>query len=385
MGTLLMRTPEGAIVGTDGVATEIPGYLRLQAGPVVLEAAEEGEDGKPKARRFAMRPAYSGAPVDTWWGKFVIDLTGMDLGPPAKPILREHMRDRAVGQSDSVAIDESGIVVDGTLSRVSADGREVEGLGDEGFPFQSSIGFDIFRVEFIEGDDSKKVNGADFHGPGYVATKSFLREASFVSLGADKDTASVVLAGDDGGRLVEVARRVAVPPEEGHMVQQNAAGAAAPDPADTGGDGDMTRLARLRKAYPDHQGFALEQFDAGHDVGEAAPAFAALMSTEAAETNEAQAARIRELEAQVAAGGSPGTPFAAGEIQDRAGAPAGGFEHLDSDERAAKLWETDPAFRAQFQNEKEAGAYLRAETGKCVRIFAPATLGTVGAISGEDG
>jgi len=356
----------------DGAARQLPASLRLLEGRVGILAAEEAAEGEAsKPRRFAMSPAYSGAVVDTWWGRFVIDLAGMDVGPEVKPILREHIRDRAVGHSDSIKITDAGVEIEGNMSRTSRDGVEVAGLADEGFPFQASIGFDIGEVYYLSEDEARDVNGGKFEGPGYVATKTFLRESSFVALGADKDTASVVLAdhGNDG-RLVEVVRRE-VADQEVTMGDATAATPAAPADKPEG----LALLAELRETFPDDQEFALKMFDAGHDVATASVKFAALVQARAEEKAEADAARIAELEAAsekpTTTGAAP-LRFVAGEARDAAVADAPNLTGLEPDERAAAEWAANHNdVRAEFSSVEAYAAFLRADNSGRVRIYRP--------------
>ena len=66
-----------------------------------------------------------------------------------------------------------------------------------GFPWQSSLGANLLSPpEFVRPGESATVNGQSHDGPFYIARKSNLSEASFVSLGADSKT-SAVAAGEN--------------------------------------------------------------------------------------------------------------------------------------------------------------------------------------------
>jgi hypothetical protein len=82
-----------------------------------------------------MITAYSGEPVERVFGpKIVINVAGI-RAEQHMPILREHMRDRVAGFSRKSWHDRSNFYVSGELSRATGDGREVEKLADEGFPW----------------------------------------------------------------------------------------------------------------------------------------------------------------------------------------------------------------------------------------------------------
>ena len=76
---------------------------------------------------------------------------------------------------------------------VTVDAAVVLALADEGYPWQSSIGIWADEVKFIEGGQSVKVNGQMVDGPADIWVTSYVRECSFVSLGADAGTAAISL------------------------------------------------------------------------------------------------------------------------------------------------------------------------------------------------
>lgn len=136
--------------------------------------------------RFRMI-AYTGKSVDTlFWGRVVFDIAGMKLNDKL-PALREHMRDRPVGVIDQVAKSESQLVAEG-FYLASRDGEECRQLMVEGYPWQSSVGIWVKRVERLEKGEASEVNGKAFRGPGTIWRASYVRECSFVSLGADDRT-----------------------------------------------------------------------------------------------------------------------------------------------------------------------------------------------------
>lgn len=151
---------------------------------------EDGEPGTPKKRTFMMT-AKTGAPIVRWGQKLVIDVKGMRT-EKKMPVLRQHEADRIVGFGAAFK-DGSNLYVEGEFSSSTPDAQEVLDLADEGYPWQTSIGVWAEEIKFIEVGQKTKINGLDLEGPAEIWTKSFVREASFVSLGADPGTAAIAL------------------------------------------------------------------------------------------------------------------------------------------------------------------------------------------------
>jgi hypothetical protein len=150
--------------------------------------------------RFQML-AYAGAVIDfDWWGRVVFDLAGMRLDAKL-PALREHDRGRVVGVIDRTEKQPAILKAEGYFAGTT-DGREVEALIHEGFPFQASIGVFPDTVEEIKEGAQAAVNGSVFKGPGIVVRQAHIREISFCVLGADSQTSVAALAASAGG-LVE--------------------------------------------------------------------------------------------------------------------------------------------------------------------------------------
>jgi hypothetical protein len=153
-----------------------------------------GDDNKPKTFLIT---AYTGQIVDLgWFGKFVFDLQGIKAAAKM-PVLREHQRDRVVGFSKKAWVQEGNFLISGTFSQKTPDAQEVLDLGEEGFPWQASVGIWPLKIKVLESDkESAKVNGQEIVGPVEIWLESVVREVSFVSLGADDHTAAIVLSRD---------------------------------------------------------------------------------------------------------------------------------------------------------------------------------------------
>jgi hypothetical protein len=160
------------------------------AAPLNLEAPDGG--GKPK--EFLIT-AYSGKLLDLgWFGKIIIDLKGIKADPKM-PVLREHLRDRVVGFSKKAWVAEGNFLISGQFSQKTADAQEVLDLGEEGFPWQASVGIWPVKIKALASDkESVKINGQQITGPVEIWSESVVREVSFVSLGADDNTAAIVLS-----------------------------------------------------------------------------------------------------------------------------------------------------------------------------------------------
>jgi len=185
--------------------------LTLSA-PLELRAPEE--DGEPPS---FMITAYTGKAVDTWFGKIIFDVSGMSSREKL-PILREHQRDRVVGYGNRSWSQESNYYVSGRLSQSTLDGKEIMELAKEGFPWQASVGIWPMSIKVLDSDkETETVNGQEIKGPAEIWTESLVGEVSFVALGADGDTAAIVLS-DQGERVpVTISRNKTIDTEDHEM------------------------------------------------------------------------------------------------------------------------------------------------------------------------
>jgi hypothetical protein len=169
------------------------GVLTLSA-PVELAALAE-EESAP--RRFSIL-AYTGKIIDWgYWGRFIIDLSGMKLAKAKVPALLNHNRAQIVGTIDQGSGDDNGFYVAGAFSKITDAAKEVLGLADESFPWQASIGVQAKKIVQLAKDATMQVNGQTVTGPCDVWTESSVFETSFCPFGADDDTAAVSMAADN--------------------------------------------------------------------------------------------------------------------------------------------------------------------------------------------
>lgn len=172
----------------------------------LIQGTDDGAEGSaPKLRKFTMT-AYTGGKM--LLGGFpypvVVDLAGLKVPAKNRPILRDHDIGRIVGHTESIDINGSSIRLAGVLSGSNGYSKEVADSGDNGFPWQASIGASANRMVFVDKGESIEVNARKFTGPLYVARQATLREVSFVALGADDQTVAQMVASPSSSLTIEV-------------------------------------------------------------------------------------------------------------------------------------------------------------------------------------
>jgi hypothetical protein len=336
---------------------KVPSAMRLVSErSMIFAAAEKGDDEsgkKKKKRKFAMSPAYSGGAVRTWFGRMVVDLEGMEVPEGSMPILSDHDPSLRAGVATKLEKGDSLDVEGDLLDNETANGIARD--ADAGFPFQASIGFDIFRREWIDDGDAKEVNGQEFVGPGIVITKSALRETSVVTLGADSNTDSKIF-----GRAQPWPNRDTDTEDE---MDAKAFAAKYPEVVEAwkreGADAARTELGSMLEALPALPAFVAEQFAAGSSVESikvAAKLHADLTASQEGENDEIaklkadaakKAAEILKLKQQ---NGVDFTGAEDGELDDAAKKPASQLNYVEAKQR----WESDAKLRAEFGQRESA-------------------------------
>jgi hypothetical protein len=175
-------------------------------GPEVLEEGQKPED----APRSFLISAKTADPVDRWYGRMIIDIDGMRTEPKL-PILRSHDHDRVVGSGGSFK-DADHLYIEGDFSKVTEDAKEVLDLADEGSHGRRQSGSGRRKFFFVEAGASRVVNGMKVEGPIDVWTKSYVREVSFVTLGADSRTAAIALTNETGAKSASQPNSTEVKP-----------------------------------------------------------------------------------------------------------------------------------------------------------------------------
>ena len=207
--------------------------LIMSHGTVEIEAGE-GEDSGPG--KFSM-VAYTGRPMRPGgWRKehpLVLRVSGM-VSASQVPVHRDHDGGKIVGHADQVIASEGSVTVSGVLSAANEHSEGVKAASRNGFPWQSSVGANLIgKPRLLAAGKKENINGHDMVGPLYVAEKWALKEASFVSLGADGQTSAVAASEE-----LEMADNDHV---EAEVQEDVAASAATPDVAAKGSlDLDVT-------------------------------------------------------------------------------------------------------------------------------------------------
>jgi len=161
--------------------------------PVEILAAGDGSGGGKDQKRSFLITAYTGTVIDRLWGSLIIALSGIKT-KKKMPILREHECDRIVG-SGKTWTDENGLYASGNFSKVTHAAKEVLALADEGYPWQASMYVRAKKVKRLRDEkESEIVNGQEIKGPADIWLESEVGEVSFVSLGADGDTAAIAFS-----------------------------------------------------------------------------------------------------------------------------------------------------------------------------------------------
>jgi len=170
--------------------------LNLLSEQIQIEAAQPREDGRPALPRFSM-VAYTGGAmrIAGWRHPVVVDLAGLAIPSPSRPIRFGHDMQSGVGHTDRIEVSDGRLIAEGVVSRDTQAAREIVASARNGFPWQASIGASVEEFEFLREGQKATVNGHEFVGPVNVVRKATLGEISFVDLGADGATSATVAAG----------------------------------------------------------------------------------------------------------------------------------------------------------------------------------------------
>jgi len=242
--------------------TKPPEQLELTAQMDITAGADAG-DGKPPLPRFSM-VAYTGGPmrIAGWRYPLVVDLAGLAIPSPSRPIRFGHDASSGVGHTDSIRVQDGRLVAAGVVSRDTSVAREIVSSARNGFPWQASIGASVEQFEFVKEGQSVLVNGREFKGPLNVVRKATLGEISFVDLGADGNTSASVAASAREKGLMEVNdstitqdTRAAEGAETPAVAQdkekdKTAAASQATQPAGTATDVEQPEAAPSRENAP---------------------------------------------------------------------------------------------------------------------------------------
>ena len=170
--------------------------IKLDTSVTFLQAADGEAAASP--RRFTIE-AYTGSPIRQGWSRepVVIDLAGMQTKQRIPIVLgHDYGLGSILGQTDSVRVEGSKLIVEGEIMADTDTARQVLALAERGYAWQASVGADVRRHQKVDADAVATANGQTHMGPIRIVKASALREVSFVTLGADAET-SVAIAAEE--------------------------------------------------------------------------------------------------------------------------------------------------------------------------------------------
>jgi hypothetical protein len=179
-------------------------FSEIPAKACILEAGEFalGDNGDGAKSAPVRLVARSGKAIEHWfWGRVVHDLAGMHLHKQRIPIDYVHDPKEVIGYLNRFETQTGDLIVQGALVPFKESDRATEIIHKEklGVPYEASINFggDGIRIQEIEQGEVTEVNGAVFEGPGIVIREWPLRGVAIAPYGADANTESSVLSGNN--------------------------------------------------------------------------------------------------------------------------------------------------------------------------------------------
>ena len=160
--------------------------------PLSIEAAGDKEKTVPQFRMVA----YTGGlmRIEGFPHPVVVDLEGLAIDRQDIPVRLDHSSRQGVGHTQRVVVENGSLIAEGLVSRDTSWARDVIRSGQNGFPWQASIGAAVIDAQFIPNGQNVTVNGRTFDGPIHVVRKATLKEISFVDNGADSSTSARIAA-----------------------------------------------------------------------------------------------------------------------------------------------------------------------------------------------
>lgn len=233
------------------------------------------EIGKPTGtfREFRQH-AHAGSRISGFFADVVYSLVGMECASRL-PILQQHDHTKIVALATEARMAPDGLHLAGQMYATDA-AKEVQQLADAGFPWQASVGVRTLEAEWVDEGKELTVNGRLEKGPFIHIAKSRVYESSFVPIGADNQTSSVVLSDNGGADSVDV-RGAPAPIAPGGAKEETMSNSTVPAPAADPNAGvllERKRAQELKAAFPKDPSFALKHIEAGSSVLEARAAYA---------------------------------------------------------------------------------------------------------------
>jgi HK97 family phage prohead protease len=247
--------------------------IKLDTSVTFLQAADGEAAASP--RRFTIE-AYTGAPIRQGWSRepVVIDLAGMQTKQRIPIVLgHDYGLGSILGQTDSVRVEGSKLIVEGEIMADTDTARQVLALAERGYAWQASVGADVRRHQKVDADAVATANGQTHMGPVRIVKASALREVSFVTLGADAET-SVAIAAEEAVEEETMAAADATTKPTDEVVSTPAVAATAEvavEPVTTTPAADVGELLATVKAL-DEKVKTMEKLQAARDERPASPA-----------------------------------------------------------------------------------------------------------------
>lgn len=290
--------------------------------------------------------AYSGAKIDRWYGKLILDLAGGKLGTQhgKLPMLVNHRDEHVAGYADEIAIGEGPVELAGYLSSATDHGQKVAQLADEGFPWTMSVGVMLNSIEDVQEGASADCNGESHPGPILIARQWDLIETSFITCNpADRDTDAEIMRASALQETVPMAD-----PTKPNITSIEDLARARDEAAKGAENAARERLAGLQQAFPDRPAFAMKCFIAGKSIVEAQAAESLLLREELARLKaEPPRTDVSDLRRQA---GVPAIGFS-GPARETASAGPLSREQLNSlppSHAAAAVWDRDVSVREEM-------------------------------------
>lgn len=172
-------------------AAAVEGPLRIEGElPVEFQAAA----GEGKLPTFAMT-LYTGGKMKPrgFSTPVVMDLSTTTVAAGTRPFLFNHDPSQPVAHGE-ITVEGSSIKATGTMSVASGAAENIKVSAANGFPWKSSVGAEVGKLEFVEAGRQVTVNARKFNGPIYVARNNVVYEGSFVTLAGDNRSSATVAA-----------------------------------------------------------------------------------------------------------------------------------------------------------------------------------------------
>ncbi len=216
---------------TQSPTQQLPDQLSFIC-PLTIEAAGDksasgGTSGVPQFRMVA----YTGGlmRIEGFPHPVVVDLEGLAIDRQDIPVRLDHSSRQGVGHTQRVAVENGSLIAEGLVSRDTSWARDVIRSGQNGFPWQASIGAAVIDAQFIPNGQNVTVNGRTFDGPIHVVRKATLKEISFVDNGADSSTSARIAANSKEQPHMTPGTQVTPAPDPG--TQGNQTTTVDPKPA----------------------------------------------------------------------------------------------------------------------------------------------------------